>query len=315
MVNFIEWASGIYQVIGDIGKKNEIYASYLIFGDERIAVIDIPTRAIGKEIIKFIKNYGRDPSELSFLVLTHTHPDHWAGMSAFSKIKPEVWLHSSGLEALKQGNKYILEKAFPYVSKFSLAMKSSLFSKIGRVKEELIQTFDQSETLDLGGEELILQHTGGHSSDSILIQAYRGRCTFIGDEGNIYPDNPASFFIDGTGDSQKRFKLLNLLSNIKTETICPSHQSPIPKPYDLYLHNLLFEHNHTKDTIYDLLLSAGEAKSYYLAEEYAKILGVHWETPFKELGVSITTVVSFLEELKRENRITYESHTERWRIV
>ncbi|MHA2224229.1 MAG: MBL fold metallo-hydrolase [Candidatus Hodarchaeales archaeon] len=312
MTDFVEWASGIYRAVGDVGKSGEEYASYVIFGDEKIAIIDIPSRSIGKDIISFVKREGRDPSDIHYLILTHTHPDHWAGLDSLSKVQPQIWLHNSGVESLTLGKKYILEKQFPKPSKFSLAMKSSLFSKIKKVKEEFINSFEKSETLDLGGEELILQHSGGHSSDSILIQAYKGECSFISDEGNIYPNQPASFFIDGTGSTKKRAKLLDLLANLKTNVICPAHQSPIPKPFDIYVQNLLFEHKHTKDTIYDLLVSAGQAKAFYLAEEYQRILGISWETPYKELGVAETTVTAFLKEMEKEGRTKYETHNQRW---
>ena len=315
MADFVEWASGIYRVVDDIGKQGEEYASYLVLGDEKIAIIDLPSRKIGKEIISFVKKADRDPLEIKYLVLTHTHPDHWAGIESMKKIKPQVWLHESGVEALKEGRSYILEKQFPHPSKFSLAMKSSLFSKIGKVKEEFIHTFEKSETLDLGGEELILQNSGGHSADSILIQAYRGGCTFIGDEGNIYPDQAAAFYIDNTGSPEKRMRLLELVGKLKTEVICPAHQSPIPRPVELYIQNLTFEHKHTKDTIYDLVVSAGEAKAYYVAEEYQRILGFFWETPFKELGVAETTVTAFLKELAKEGKVRYETHTQRWSIL
>ena len=314
MGNFVEWAPNTYRIVGDIGKSGEEYASYVIMG-ERIAIIDLPTRSIGKDILSFVKKAGRDVSDISYVILTHTHPDHWAGIDSLTKIKPKIVVHESGIEALTQGKKYILKEQFPSPSKFSLAMKSSLFTKIGKLKEEQIFSITGSETIDLGDEELIIQPTGGHSSDSILIQAYNAKCTFIGDEGNIIPDQPASFYIDGTGDSKKRLKLINLLSTLNTETICPAHQSPVPQPFDMYLHNMKFEHNHTKDTIYDLLVSTGQAKSYFLGEECAKIIGIEWESPYKELGVASTTATAFLKELESEGRAQYVSHTERWGIT
>ncbi|MHA2113678.1 MAG: MBL fold metallo-hydrolase [Candidatus Hodarchaeales archaeon] len=314
MGNFVEWAPGVYRIVGETGKQGEEYASYLVMGKEKIAIIDLPTRSIGKKIISFVKDAGRETSDIRYIILTHTHPDHWAGLSVMEKIKPQIVVHESGVQALTQGKNFILKEQFPSPSKFNLAMRSSLFTKIGKVKEELIYSFSGSETLDLGGEELILQSTGGHSKDSILIQAYKAKCTFIGDEANIAPDNPASFFIDGTGSTQKRLKVLELLSNISTEVICPSHQSPVPQPYDLYLHNLIFEHSHTKETIYDLLVSTGQAKVHLLAGKYLNTIGISWDAPFKELGVAETTVTAFLKELEDEDIVHYESHTERWNI-
>ena len=315
MGNFIEWAPGVYRIVGETGKQGEEYASYLVMGQDKIAIIDLPTRSIGKKIIKFVKNAGREPSDIKYVILTHTHPDHWAGLGVMTKIKPQVVVHESGVPSLTQGKNYILKEQFPSPSKFNLAMKSSLFTKIGKVKEELIFSFSGSETIDLGGEELLLQPTGGHSKDSILIQAYKAKCTFIGDEANIVPDNPASFYIDGTGSTKKRLKVLQLLSKISTEVICPAHQSPVPHPFDLYLHNLIFEHSHTRETIYDLLVSTGQAKVHLLAEEYLKTIGISWAAPFKELGVAETTVTAFLKELESEGKVHYESHTERWSIL
>ncbi len=312
MTKVTEWANNIFRVEDDIGKGGEEYASYLILGDDKIAIVDIPSRSIGKKIISFVKKNGRDLNDIKYLILTHTHPDHWAGLSALKKIQPQIVIHESGKPALTETKKFIFEKQFTSVSKFGLAMKSSLFSKIKKVDEDSIFTFTDSESIDLGGEQLLLQHTGGHSGDSILIQAYRGQCTFIGDEANIYPDQPASFYIDSTGSSSRRLKLINLLSNLNTEVICPAHQSPVPKPTDMYLNNLQFEHKHTKDTIYDLLVSAGQAKTFYLGEEYQKIIGISWKTPFKELGVAEMTAEAFLNEMKKEGIAEYESHTQRW---
>ena len=314
MGNFVEWAPGVYRVVGDKGKQGEEYASYLVMGQEKIAIIDIPNRSVGKKIISFVKDAGRETSDIRYVILTHTHPDHWAGLGVLEKIKPQIVVHESGVQALTSGKNFILKEQFPSPSKFNLAMKSSLFTKIRKVKEEMIDSFSGSETINLGGEELLLQSTGGHSKDSILIQAYKAKCTFIGDEANITPDSPASFFIDGTGSVKKRLKVLELLAKMSTEVICPAHQSPVPQPFDLYLHNLIFEHSHTKETIYDLLVSTGQAKVHLLAEKYMKTIGISWDAPFKELGVAETTVTAFLKELEGEGNVHYESHTERWSI-
>jgi len=90
MGNFIEWAPNVYRIVGDIGKSGEEYASYIIMG-ERIAIIDLPTRSIGKDILSFVKKAGKNVSDIAYVILTHTHPDHWAGIDSLSKIKPKAY--------------------------------------------------------------------------------------------------------------------------------------------------------------------------------------------------------------------------------
>lgn len=314
MDSVVEWVDGIFRVHEDKGKGGEEHSMFIVMGDS-IALIDVPNRSLGKKAISFVKNSGYDPSNIKYLILTNSHITQWAGLPVLSKIKPKIIIHESGKSALTEGQKYILKHQFPYTSKFGLAMKSSLFTKIKKVKEESITAISGSETIDLGGEELIIQPSGGHSSDSLLIHAYKAKGTFIGDEGNIYPDQPSSFFLDATGNSSKRLKLLQLLDSMKSNIIFPAHQSPELKPFDIYLQNLIFEHKHTKSTIYDLLISAGQAKTLYLAEEYTKILGIDWKTPYDELGVDVTTVDCFLKELEQENSAEFIPSKERWKAT
>ena len=72
MGNFVEWAPGVYRIVGETGKQGEEYASYLVMGQEKIAIIDLPTRSIGKKIISFVKDAGRDTSDIKYIILTQT---------------------------------------------------------------------------------------------------------------------------------------------------------------------------------------------------------------------------------------------------
>ena len=49
--------------------------SYVIFGP-RICLVDSGVANSEKAIFGYIREAGRDPGEISHLVLTHSHPDH-----------------------------------------------------------------------------------------------------------------------------------------------------------------------------------------------------------------------------------------------
>ncbi len=51
-----------------------VYA-YLIFG-KQICLIDCGVSASEAMFFDYVKKMGRDPQEISMLVLTHSHPDH-----------------------------------------------------------------------------------------------------------------------------------------------------------------------------------------------------------------------------------------------
>ena len=58
------------------GKVIErVVYSYIILGD-RITLIDSGVSGSDEMILSFIKKIGRDPKEISLLILSHSHPDH-----------------------------------------------------------------------------------------------------------------------------------------------------------------------------------------------------------------------------------------------
>lgn len=57
---------------------------YLIFG-EKITLIDTGVAGCETQIFNFIRSIGRDPSEISMLILTHSHPDHIGAARAIQR--------------------------------------------------------------------------------------------------------------------------------------------------------------------------------------------------------------------------------------
>jgi hydroxyacylglutathione hydrolase len=60
--------------------------SYLLAG-ETISHVDTGVAGCEKGIFNYIQSIGRDPGEISLIILTHSHPDHIGGLQELSNRK------------------------------------------------------------------------------------------------------------------------------------------------------------------------------------------------------------------------------------
>lgn len=58
----------------------DVYA-YLVFGD-KITIIDSGVKGAETILFDYIKKKGRDPKEISMVILSHSHPDHVGSVKA-----------------------------------------------------------------------------------------------------------------------------------------------------------------------------------------------------------------------------------------
>jgi len=104
--------------------------------------VDSPERAI----VPFLRKIGREASEVSDIVLTHGHGDHFDGIPSLLKISnPTIYVHE-------------LDK--PKVE--DLAERTGF-------NPSIIKTFTDKQVLNLSGRRLRVIHTPGHSEGSICL--------------------------------------------------------------------------------------------------------------------------------------------------
>lgn len=146
-----------------------VYA-YLIFG-KQICLIDCGVSASEAMIFDYVREAGRDPQEISMLVLTHSHPDHIGasravkgetGCQVAAHVDAQPWIEDIELQA----------KQRPIANFHSLVG--------GPVEVDLV--LRDGGTLDLGdGLTLEVVHTPGHSKGSISPLLREDGALFSGD--------------------------------------------------------------------------------------------------------------------------------------
>jgi len=138
-------------------------SSCVIIGDT-ITLVDVGTSDSPETAIyPYLRSIGRKPSEISQIILTHAHFDHCGGVASIKReVNCKVYVHKFGKPYLEDAGliKRELYERFP-----------SLYS-LGKPDFDSVKadgTFEDGDLLDLGGRQIRILHTPGHSLCSSCI--------------------------------------------------------------------------------------------------------------------------------------------------
>lgn len=185
--------------------------AYLIFGN-KIHLIDSGIAGAESTIWEYIKKQGREPKEVSTLILTHSHPDHigaaksiknQTGCTIIAHKKEQNWIEDTELQ--------FKERPVPG---FQTLVEGSV--KVDRF-------VDGGEILELE-KDLIFQiiHTPGHSKGSISLFFEKEKSLFTADSLAYPGDIPIYEDISACLAS---IKTLQKIENV--ENLFSSWETPI----------------------------------------------------------------------------------------
>lgn len=138
---------------------------YILQGTKKRALIDTSGPIEAEKFAKRIKNLDLIPD---ILILTHSHWDHAGGTIVFQKEFPniEVFAAKPAIESLKNNSKY--NESF-----------SDVITDLEPV--ENITPVKEGDIIDLGGMELLIYETPGHTNCSISVLDQKNMILYIGD--------------------------------------------------------------------------------------------------------------------------------------
>src|SRR5205823_13578429 len=76
----MEWLKGVHVI--------ETYATTTLLVDDRLVLVDTSADADAGKVLDYLSNIRVKPKDLSTIFITHTHPDHVAGLAAFKNGPP-----------------------------------------------------------------------------------------------------------------------------------------------------------------------------------------------------------------------------------
>jgi glyoxylase-like metal-dependent hydrolase (beta-lactamase superfamily II) len=151
----LQIVEGIHLV--DEASKNIAHSNvYLIENGKELLVVDTGTKGNAQKIVNYIRGLGRQPNEVSTIILTHYHMDH-AGSAKDLKTATGAKVAASADDA------EVISGKKPYPKPKNLLMRASSFMKPPPVEVEIML-----KEGDKIGDFTILS-TPGHTPGSIML--------------------------------------------------------------------------------------------------------------------------------------------------
>jgi len=231
VLQFTEVKPGVYVHFGrqqamSIDNRGDIANIGFIVGESSIAVIDPGgSPEIGELMRSEIAAVSSLP--VSHVIITHSHPDHMFGGSAFADV-PHILAHRNFTRALAQ-------RALFYRNAFK-----ELFTSANQMTA-LTPTEDTFESLqvDLGGRTLTLQqHPVGHTDNDLTVWDDQTRTLWASDV--LFVGRVPS--LDGSLTGW--LSTMDALSELPVDIVIPGHGAAgsweeLAKPQRRYLQKLL----------------------------------------------------------------------------
>ncbi len=150
----------------------------MVEGSE-IVLIDTGIAGSEKIIWDYIRSFGRDPKEISMVVLTHSHPDHIGSAARIKEMTGCVVLaHGSDKDWIEDVERQKRERPIPG------------FDELVAGPVHVDHVLHDGDGIDLGGLKGMIVHSPGHSPGSISINMPMENVLITGDAVPIPGDIP-----------------------------------------------------------------------------------------------------------------------------
>jgi len=200
-----------------LGRRG-LLGTYLVRGEESVVIDPGPASQTGG-VLEALRALGASP--VNVVCLTHIHLDHAAGSWMILDQNPAAFVHCHprGVQHMVDPGK--IKAAAEEV--FKEGIKD--YGEIKGVDPDRVKASTDGETLDLGGVELKVIWTPGHSTHSQSYYEPDGRVLFVGDAVGHTPGNHGIFVPASPPPYNPRqaAESLDRLLGLGAETLCISH--------------------------------------------------------------------------------------------
>lgn len=212
-------APGVYAVLGDsgMGAEGRPNAGFVDTPEGVVAVGGLASPAQARAVIRTLRQ--KTSRQLRFLVLYAHHPDMMFGAIEFKRAGALVVAHPDTRVLAGEGGPDQMVADWDGV----VGLQELLGFEFANVPDRPVTG---SDTLRLGGRELVVIHPGAaHSAGDLMLWLPRERVLFAGD---ILLEDGVSMVVDG--NSGVLLRTLDLIDSLAPRVVVPGHGRILPDP-------------------------------------------------------------------------------------
>ena len=205
-------APGVYAFMGDTGRGSEGRPNAgFVVTDSGVIVIDaLASPRQGEDLLGAIRSVTKQP--VTWVVLTHHHPDHHFGTVVFHRLGAGVIAHPDRRVLASEGGEDALIADWVRVVGLD-AMRGFEFA------DTPDRPVTGTDTLRLGGRTLVISHPGAaHSAGDLIVWLPSERVLFAGD---LLIEDGVTMVVDGSASALLR--ALTILEGLEPRTVVPGH--------------------------------------------------------------------------------------------
>ena len=159
-----------------------VIASYLLTGDDGLALVDVGSAATLDTLLAGIRATGHEPEQIEHILLTHIHLDHAGATGPLLKHAPnaKVYVHHIGAPHLINPEKLISSAARIYGEHMQ-----RLWGEMLPVPQERIELLDEGSAVTVGERKMRVLYTPGHAIHHVAYHDAANAAVFPGDAAGV----------------------------------------------------------------------------------------------------------------------------------
>lgn len=182
MTKTTQLRAGLWQISLPFQNEEEIIGSYLLAGQDELALIDPGPGSTLEALLDGVRAAGFDPQNLTHILVTHVHLDHAGVVGSLARRVPraQVFVHAQGVPHLLNTSKLVASAQRIYGERMQ-----QLWGEIESVPEDRLKTLQGGDILNVAGRRLEVHYTPGHAVHHVIFFDVHSGELFAGDVAGV----------------------------------------------------------------------------------------------------------------------------------
>ena len=158
------------------------FGSVYLIDDEKVVLVETGTSNDVRAILAALEEFGRAPTEVDAVIVSHVHLDHAGGAGFLMEAMPNATLYVH-----ERGHKHLLDPTRLLASAAdALQDMAEVFGTMRPCPPDRVVAVKDGDTLDVGSRVLTFHHSTGHAPHELTISDSRNQCIYTGDEAGLW---------------------------------------------------------------------------------------------------------------------------------